>query len=80
MPILDKWVGEGKTVAQSELRQIAKDLNRSKWYKHALEVRSMKEAARSNAFDHRPIHLKVKAPNALCDLQLRSQVLRSINQ
>ncbi|ONK79867.1 uncharacterized protein A4U43_C01F11170 [Asparagus officinalis] len=24
---LDKWVGEGKTVAQSELRQIAKDLN-----------------------------------------------------
>ncbi|ONK74160.1 uncharacterized protein A4U43_C03F3380 [Asparagus officinalis] len=35
---LDKWVGEGNTVAQSELRQIAKDLNRSKRYKHALEI------------------------------------------
>lgn len=35
---LDRWVGEGRAVSASELRQIAKDLRRSQRYKHALEV------------------------------------------
>ncbi|XP_010942641.3 pentatricopeptide repeat-containing protein At5g27460 [Elaeis guineensis] len=36
--VLDKWVGEGRKVTASELRQIAKDLKRSQRYKHALEI------------------------------------------
>ncbi|XP_008806388.3 pentatricopeptide repeat-containing protein At5g27460-like [Phoenix dactylifera] len=35
---LDKWVGEGRKVTASDLRQIAKDLKRSQRYKHALEI------------------------------------------
>lgn len=35
---LDRWVGEGRTVTASELREITKVLRKSKRYKHALEV------------------------------------------
>ncbi|XP_008812226.1 pentatricopeptide repeat-containing protein At5g09450, mitochondrial [Phoenix dactylifera] len=35
---LDKWVGEGRKVTTTELRQIAQDLKRSQRYKHALEI------------------------------------------
>ncbi|XP_074558900.1 pentatricopeptide repeat-containing protein At5g09450, mitochondrial isoform X2 [Curcuma longa] len=35
---LDRWVGEGRTVTASELREITKVLRKSKRYKHALEI------------------------------------------
>lgn len=38
METLNRWVGEGRTVTASELREITKDLRKSKRYKHALEV------------------------------------------
>ncbi|KAG6495868.1 hypothetical protein ZIOFF_043698 [Zingiber officinale] len=37
MDALDRWVGEGRTVTASELREITKDLRKSKRFKHALE-------------------------------------------
>ncbi|RZS10784.1 hypothetical protein BHM03_00042059 [Ensete ventricosum] len=46
---LDRWVGEGRTVSASELRQIAKDLRRSQRYKHALEwMKTHREAELSD--------------------------------
>ncbi|KAF3773783.1 Pentatricopeptide repeat-containing protein [Nymphaea thermarum] len=35
---IEKWIGEGGTVEQSELRGIVKQLARSRRYKHALEI------------------------------------------
>lgn len=36
--MLQRWVGEGKQVSLPELRQIAKELNKSQRFKHALEI------------------------------------------
>ncbi|XP_077214323.1 pentatricopeptide repeat-containing protein At5g09450, mitochondrial-like isoform X3 [Tasmannia lanceolata] len=36
--VLDRWVGEGKKITISELRQIAKDLRKSQRYNHALQI------------------------------------------
>ncbi|XP_020255830.1 pentatricopeptide repeat-containing protein At5g27460-like isoform X2 [Asparagus officinalis] len=62
---LDKWVGEGNTVAQSELRQIAKDLNRSKRYKHALEIMTWMESQGN---------FQMRAPDHATKLELITKV------
>ncbi|URE49161.1 PPR repeat [Musa troglodytarum] len=50
---LDRWVGEGRAVSSSELRQMAKDLRRSQRYKHALEISEWMKAHReSELSDH----------------------------
>ncbi|XP_015893481.3 pentatricopeptide repeat-containing protein At5g09450, mitochondrial [Ziziphus jujuba] len=36
--VLQKWIGEGNSIAISELRQISKELRKSQRYKHALEI------------------------------------------
>ncbi|XP_077214322.1 pentatricopeptide repeat-containing protein At5g27460-like isoform X2 [Tasmannia lanceolata] len=45
--VLDRWVGEGKKITISELRQIAKDLRKSQRYNHALQISTWMEAQRS---------------------------------
>ncbi|XP_042402951.1 pentatricopeptide repeat-containing protein At5g27460-like isoform X1 [Zingiber officinale] len=44
MDALDRWVGEGRTVTASELREITKDLRKSKRFKHALEILTWMES------------------------------------
>ncbi|CAN7037495.1 hypothetical protein BRARA_B00312 [Brassica rapa] len=36
--VLEKWVGEGNQITVNELREISKELRRTRRYKHALEV------------------------------------------
>ncbi|KAL0728387.1 hypothetical protein Bca4012_024480 [Brassica carinata] len=36
--VLEKWVGEGNQITVSELREISRELRRTRRYKHALEV------------------------------------------
>ncbi|KAF9608217.1 hypothetical protein IFM89_008172, partial [Coptis chinensis] len=38
MTLLEKWVADGNNVTLFELRNIARDLNKSQRYKHALEI------------------------------------------
>jgi hypothetical protein len=36
--VLEKWIGEGNQMTINELREISKELRRTRRYKHALEV------------------------------------------